>query len=143
MKLMSRITQERQMEWIGSPQPISPTALNGTSQIALSMMRVACSHEKRLFWLQRESLKLTRKNDSIRPFEAGAEVELEHLARRADAGIFVLDSHSKKRPHNLILGRCDAQSMEVLIKHGGCMSGDIDLSEATVPTLSLGNSLGC
>lgn len=55
---------------------------------------------------QRECLKLTRKNDSIRPFEAGGEVELEYLARKADTGMFVMDSHTKKRPHNLILGRC-------------------------------------
>ena len=36
--------------------------------------------------VQREAVKLSRKNDNIRPFEAGGEVELEHLARRADTG---------------------------------------------------------
>ena len=36
--------------------------------------------------MQREAVRLSRKNDSIRPFEAGGEVELEHLARRADTG---------------------------------------------------------
>lgn len=53
----------------------------------------------------REALKLSRKNDDMRPFEPGGETHLEHLARKADCGMFVLDSHSKKRPHNLILGR--------------------------------------
>ena len=37
--------------------------------------------------VQREAVKLSRKNDTIRPFEAGGEVELEHLARRADTGV--------------------------------------------------------
>ncbi len=55
--------------------------------------------------IQREALKLSRKNDDMRPFELGGETHLEHLARKADCGMFVLDSHSKKRPHNLILGR--------------------------------------
>lgn len=56
--------------------------------------------------VQREALKLSRKNNDMRPFEPGGETHLEHLARKADCGMFVLDSHSKKRPHNLILGRC-------------------------------------
>jgi ribosome production factor 2 len=55
--------------------------------------------------VQREALKLSRKNDDMRPFEPGGETHLEHLARKADCGLFALDSHSKKRPHNLILGR--------------------------------------
>ncbi len=55
--------------------------------------------------LQREALKLSRKNDDMKPFEPGGETHLEHLARKADCGMFVLDSHTKKRPHNLILGR--------------------------------------
>lgn len=54
---------------------------------------------------QREAVRLSRKNDNMRPFEPGGETELEHLAQRADAGLFLMDSHSKKRPHNLILGR--------------------------------------
>ena len=37
-----------------------------------------------LTFMQREAVRLSRKNDNIRPFEAGGEVELEHLARRAD-----------------------------------------------------------
>jgi hypothetical protein len=44
-----------------------------------------------------ECVKLTRKNDNMRPFEAGGEVSLEFLARKADCGLFALGSHSKKR----------------------------------------------
>ncbi|CAK0787375.1 hypothetical protein CVIRNUC_010595 [Coccomyxa viridis] len=70
-----------------------------TSQITKDVL--ADIHKLR----SREAVKLSRKNDNIRPFEAGGEVELEHLARRADTGLFVIDSHGKKRPHNLIFGR--------------------------------------
>ena len=43
--------------------------------------------------VQREAVKLSRKNDNIRPFEAGGEVELEHLARRADTGGYLCLRH--------------------------------------------------
>lgn len=48
--------------------------------------------------------KLQRKND-ILPFEAGGEVHLENLARLNDCSLFAMTNHTKKRPHNLILGR--------------------------------------
>ena len=50
-------------------------------------------------------MKYTRKNDDLLPFEAGGEAKLEHFASKTDCGQFVLASHTKKRPHNLILGR--------------------------------------
>jgi ribosome production factor 2 len=52
-----------------------------------------------------ESLKLSRKNEGVRPFEGGGEASLEFLTRKADCSLFALASHSKKRPHNLVLGR--------------------------------------
>lgn len=48
--------------------------------------------------------KLQRKNEVL-PFEAGGEVHLENLARLNDCALFALVNHTKKRPHNLILGR--------------------------------------
>ena len=41
----------------------------------------------------------------MRPFEAGGEGALEHFSRKTDVAMFVLGSSSKKRPHNLVLGR--------------------------------------
>jgi ribosome production factor 2 len=41
----------------------------------------------------------------VRPFEPGGETSLEFFANKADASLFVLCTHSKKRPHNLTLGR--------------------------------------
>lgn len=48
--------------------------------------------------------KLNRKNDVL-PFESGGETHLENLARLNDASLFTLGSHTKKRPHNLVIGR--------------------------------------
>ena len=55
--------------------------------------------------LQGDSVKYTRKNDDVRPFEAGGETNLEHFSQKTDSSLFALGNHSKKRPHNIILGR--------------------------------------
>lgn len=57
--------------------------------------------------LQLEAVKLTRKNGDIKPFEAGGEGTLEHLARRSDAALFAMGSSTKKRPNNLTLGESE------------------------------------
>jgi len=54
---------------------------------------------------QTDALKYTRKNAEVRPFETGGEGALEHFSRKTDAALFALGSSSKKRPHNLVLGR--------------------------------------
>lgn len=41
----------------------------------------------------------------MRPFEAGGEASLEFYCSRSHCSLFCLGSHSKKRPHNLVLGR--------------------------------------
>lgn len=51
------------------------------------------------------SLKFSRKNDDVRPFEAGGDATLETHAQRANCSLFALGNHSKKRPQNLTLGR--------------------------------------
>ncbi len=52
-----------------------------------------------------ECVHYTRKNQGVMPFEAGGETTLEFLTKKTDCGAFVVGSHSKKRPHNLVLGR--------------------------------------
>ncbi|KAH7852750.1 hypothetical protein Vadar_028838 [Vaccinium darrowii] len=52
-----------------------------------------------------ESIKYSRKNDSIRPFESGGETSLEFFSLKTDCSLFVFGSHSKKRPNNLVIGR--------------------------------------
>lgn len=48
--------------------------------------------------------KLQRKNEVL-PFESGGEAHLENLCRLNDCSMFALVNHTKKRPHNLIVGR--------------------------------------
>lgn len=52
-----------------------------------------------------DSVKYTRKNDDVRPFEAGGDTNLEHFSQKTDSSLFALGNHSKKRPHNITLGR--------------------------------------
>ncbi|GAX75461.1 hypothetical protein CEUSTIGMA_g2904.t1 [Chlamydomonas eustigma] len=52
-----------------------------------------------------ESVKFTRKNENVKPFEPGGESSLEFYCQKIQCGLFALGSHSKKRPHNLVLGR--------------------------------------
>lgn len=52
-----------------------------------------------------DSVKYTRKNDDVRPFEAVGDTNLEHFAQKTDSSLFALGNHSKKRPHNIVLGR--------------------------------------
>ena len=54
---------------------------------------------------QIDAVKYTRKNSEVRPFEAGGEGSLEYFGRKTEAGLFALGSTSKKRPHNIVLGR--------------------------------------
>eukprot|EP00002_Diphylleia_rotans_P004651 TRINITY_DN13531_c0_g1_i1.p1 TRINITY_DN13531_c0_g1~~TRINITY_DN13531_c0_g1_i1.p1 ORF type:complete len:333 (-),score=82.15 TRINITY_DN13531_c0_g1_i1:153-1151(-) len=49
-----------------------------------------------------DAVHFTRHN-KIMPFED--VTSLEFLSQRNDASLFVVSSHSKKRPHNIILGR--------------------------------------
>ncbi|KAI5673025.1 hypothetical protein M9H77_13389 [Catharanthus roseus] len=51
-----------------------------------------------------DSVRFTRKND-IKPFESSGETSLEFFSVKTDCSIFVLGSHSKKRPNNLVFGR--------------------------------------
>lgn len=56
-----------------------------------------------LFLLKKpHAIKYTRKHD-ILPFEDASAVE--SFSRKLDASLFVVGSHSKKRPENLIIGR--------------------------------------
>jgi ribosome production factor 2 len=68
-----------------------------------------------------ESVRYTRANE-VRPFEAGGEASLQFFCQRSDCTLFCLGQHSKKRPHNLVLGRMfDNQVLDMLefgvVKH--------------------------
>merc|ERR1711872_972477 len=48
---------------------------------------------------------MEKKNPDIRPFESGGSEKIEFFCRKNDASLFVVGTHNKKRPHNLIMGR--------------------------------------
>lgn len=52
-----------------------------------------------------DSIKFSRQNADMRPFESGGELPLELHCTRQNCSLFALGSHQKKRPHNLVLGR--------------------------------------
>ncbi|XP_062117516.1 ribosome production factor 2 homolog [Humulus lupulus] len=59
-----------------------------------------------IYHLKKESsVRFSRKNGEVRPFESGGETALEFFSQKTDCSMFVFGSHSKKRPDNLVLGR--------------------------------------
>lgn len=59
-----------------------------------------------IYHLKRDNaIKYTKKNDNVRPFESGGETSLEFFSLKTDCSLFVLGTHSKKRPNNLVIGR--------------------------------------
>lgn len=68
--------------------------------------------------LTEDSVRYTRKNADVKPFEAGGESSLQHFANKADCGLFVLATHLKKRPHCLTLGRLYNGQLYDLIELG-------------------------
>ena len=67
---------------------------------------------------QGETVKYTKKNSDILPFEAGGELRLEQYASKADCGLFLVGNHTKKRPNNLILGRLYDNRLYDLLEMG-------------------------
>ncbi|CAM6086697.1 unnamed protein product [Calypogeia fissa] len=77
--------------------------LNGTKTSSVIKGVVADLHH--LKKTGGNSVKFSRKNDNVRPFEGGGETSLEFLSQKTDCSLFVFGSHSKKRPNNLVVGR--------------------------------------
>lgn len=64
------------------------------------------------------AVKYTRRNENIRPFETGGETALEFYSLKTDCSVFVFGSHSKKRPDNLVIGRCYDHHIYDLVELG-------------------------
>ncbi|EOD30893.1 hypothetical protein EMIHUDRAFT_468272 [Emiliania huxleyi CCMP1516] len=57
-----------------------------------------------LFCLKKPHAKHFRRHNAVHPWEDATP--LEFLCQKNDASLFGFGTHSKKRPHNLVLGRC-------------------------------------
>jgi hypothetical protein len=77
--------------------------------------------------------KMFMRRNMVRPFEDAASIEF--LSDRNGMGLFALASHSKKRPFNLVFGRCFANSLldmvEVGLTGAGVLSMKPDASEVS------------
>lgn len=56
-----------------------------------------------LFMLKKPNAKHFTRHNAVHPFEDATP--LEFLCQKNDASLFAFGTHSKKRPHNLVLGR--------------------------------------
>lgn len=65
-----------------------------------------------------ESMKLTHRKHDILPFELGGEVDLERHSVKSDCSLFVIGSHTKKRPNNLVMGRLFDHKLYDMIEFG-------------------------
>lgn len=54
---------------------------------------------------QNECIRYTQLHPDLRPFEAGGELTLQNYCTKLDTGLFMVASHTKKRPNNLVFGR--------------------------------------
>jgi ribosome production factor 2 len=55
---------------------------------------------------------LFQRNNDMHPFEA--QTSIEFLCQSNDCSLFSFGSHSKKRPHNLVMGRMyDFQTLDM------------------------------
>lgn len=93
-----RAVASRLSKIIESPKNLLLLKGHSTSSIGAALLSDICMLKKPY------CKKLQRKNEVL-PFEAGGEAHLENLCRLNDCSQFMLVNHSKKRPHNLILGR--------------------------------------
>jgi len=69
-----------------------------------------------LHWLRLETSKRCSQKEKVRPFEDFSN--LERHSQKSQASLFVYGSSSKKRKHNLVLGRMFSYSMLDLIEFG-------------------------
>jgi ribosome production factor 2 len=85
--------------------------------------------------------RLTKPND-VHPFEEASQPSLEFLCERSDAGLFCLASHSKKRPHNLTLGRVYDGRVYDLLEVGVCEYTKLQLKHAASASAANASAAG-
>ncbi len=86
-------------------------------------------------------MRYTRRNDDARPFEAGGEARLESFARKSDCSLFALANSSKKRPHNLVLGRFYNYQLLDLLELGVEQHKSIAEFKAAASAVQVGNKV--
>ncbi|KYM93156.1 Ribosome production factor 2 like protein [Atta colombica] len=82
---------------------------NRTSQIVTDIM-------KDLYDLKKPNVQMMKQKNDILPFEDITPIE--KFAFKYDASLFMMATHNKKRPHNLIMGRMYEHMLLDMIEFG-------------------------
>jgi ribosome production factor 2 len=122
-----RMMQQRESKTVEDPKTLLVLKGHATSQLTNDVLCDLHVLNKPL------SRKLQRKNDLL-PFESGGESHLENLARLNDASLFAIGNHTKKRPHNLILGRTFGFRILDMIEFGVSNYKPISSFPSTIPS---------
>ncbi len=93
-----RAIKEREAKIIENPKKLLVMKGHRASMVVINVLSNLHLLKKPL------TRKLNRKNECL-PFETGGDTHLENLCRLNDCSLFAVGNHTKKRPHNLILGR--------------------------------------
>lgn len=93
-----RTIEARLPKIVESPKQLLALKGHSTSAVCTSILN-------EIYMLKKPRCKKLQRRNDLLPFEAGGEAHLENLARLNDCSLFALVNHTKKRPHNLVLGR--------------------------------------
>ncbi|XP_065886883.1 ribosome production factor 2 homolog [Dysidea avara] len=88
--------EERAPKLVENPKKVMFIRGNKTSEIVVRTMTD-------LYMLKKPLAIMYRRKNMTRPFEDATSIEFFSL--KSDSSLFVFGCHTKKRPHNLILGR--------------------------------------
>lgn len=108
-----RVLQQRESKLIEDPKRALILYGGKTSQVTKDVL--SDLHKLKS---QGESVKYSRKNADVQPFEAGGDVNLQHFSEKTDSSLFALGNHSKKRPHNITLGRFFEHQLHDVVELG-------------------------
>ncbi|KAB0802042.1 hypothetical protein PPYR_04228 [Photinus pyralis] len=89
---------------------------------------------KDLYRLKKPDAKLLSRNNDITIFENASPVE--ELCRKYETSLFIMGSHSKKRPNNLIIGRMYNYSLLDMVELG--LDSFQSLADFVGPKITLG-----
>ncbi|KAK9298043.1 hypothetical protein QLX08_008539 [Tetragonisca angustula] len=98
-----------------------------TSQIVVNFM-------KDLYDLKKPDAQIMQKKNDILPFED--IIPIEKFSVKYNAPLFMIASHNKKRPHNLIMGRMYEQTLLDMAEFG--IENYTGLKDFKVPKISEG-----
>ncbi|XP_074655618.1 ribosome production factor 2 homolog [Tubulanus polymorphus] len=90
---------------------------------------------KELYSYRKPNAVLFKKKNITRPFED--QTSMEFFSKKSDSSLFMFGSHSKKRPHNLIIGRLFDYHVLDMVELG--VENAVSMKEFQTGKISLGS----